>query len=99
MYAEYQKVLQGRSGEQAMSGSQQELLRSVLVEIRELKEQVKQLQGAAPLKSIQEASDLLGLSERSIWRGVQEGRYQGYRHGSRLFVDPAEIRKAMAKSK
>ena len=99
MYADYRKALQGRSDEQAMSGSQQELLRSVLVEIRELKEHVKQLQGAAPLKSIRDASELLGLSERSIWRGVQEGRYQSYRHETRIFVDPAEIRKIMAKSK
>ena len=82
-----------------MTDSQQELLRTVLVELRELKEQVKQLQGTAPLKSIQDASDLLGLSERSIWRGVQEGRYASYRHGTRIFVDPAEIRKIMAQAK
>jgi hypothetical protein len=81
-----------------MTDTQQELLRSIVVEIRELKEQVKQLQGAAPLKTIQDAADLLGLSERSLWRGVQEGRYPGYRHGTRIFVDPAEVRKVMAQT-
>ena len=82
-----------------MTDTQQELLRTVLVEIRELKEHVKQLQGTAPLKGIRDAADLLGLSERSLWRGVQEGRYPGYRHGSRTFVDPSEIRKIMAQAK
>jgi hypothetical protein len=82
-----------------MTDTHQELLRNVLVEIRELKEQVKQLQSMAPLKGIRDAADLLGLSERSLWRGVQEGRYPGYRHGSRTFVDPSEIRKIMAHAK
>jgi predicted DNA-binding transcriptional regulator AlpA len=82
-----------------MIDTQQELLRSIVIEIRELKEQVKQLQSTAPLKGIRDASELLGMSERSLWRGVQEGRYPGYRHGSRTFVDPTEIRKIMAQTK
>jgi hypothetical protein len=45
-----------------MTDTQQEILRNVLVEIRELKEQVKQLQGTAPLKRLNQR-----IGEHKSW--------------------------------
>jgi hypothetical protein len=53
-----------------MTDTQQEILRNVLVEIRELKEQVKQLQGTAPLKRLNQR---IGEHKRLVGAALSPG--------------------------
>lgn len=72
-----------------------DLLRRVLTDLAELKAEVRALAASPSLCTLDEAAKQVGLSVRTIQRGIAAGRYPVYGHGRAVRVNPQEILSVM----
>ena len=52
-----------------------------------------------PLFTYQQAGDLLGVTERTVWSLVNRGRLPSIRFGRNVRIDPADLRAFIDQSK